>query len=77
MKYDVDHLPEIKPGELARVQHVLMEEFAEAISKATTRSRKNRKILKIILFGSYAREVDEPENGYQSRRAFVRAMCWV
>lgn len=68
MRRDVDHLPAVQQGELQRVQRVLMEEFAEAISKATTPSRKNGKILKIILFGSYARTdwVDEPENGYQS-----------
>jgi predicted nucleotidyltransferase/HEPN domain-containing protein len=68
MKNDVDHLPTVQQGELERVQQVLMEEFAEAIGKATTPSRKNGKILKIILFGSYARSdwVDEPENGYQS-----------
>jgi len=68
MKSDVDHLPAVQQGELERVQRVLMEEFAEAIAKATTPSRKNGKILKIILFGSYARNdwVDEPENGYQS-----------
>jgi predicted nucleotidyltransferase len=68
MKNDVDHLPEVQRGELERVQRVLMEEFAEAISRATTPSRKNGKILKIILFGSYAREdwVDDPVGGYQS-----------
>jgi predicted nucleotidyltransferase/HEPN domain-containing protein len=68
MRKDVDHLPAIQQGELERVQCVLMEEFAEAIGRATTESRKNGKILKIILFGSYARNdwVDEPENGYQS-----------
>ncbi|MDG5488877.1 nucleotidyltransferase and HEPN domain-containing protein [Sphingomonas sp. BGYR3] len=68
MRKDVDHLPVIQQGELERVQRVLMEEFAEAISKATMPSRRNGKILKIILFGSYARNdwVDEPENGYQS-----------
>jgi len=68
MKNDVDHLPTVQRGELERVQHVLMEEFDEAIARATTPSRKNGKILKIILFGSYARDdwVDEPENGYQS-----------
>ncbi|PKP92501.1 MAG: DNA-binding protein [Alphaproteobacteria bacterium HGW-Alphaproteobacteria-16] len=68
MRRDVDHLPIIQQGELERVQRVLMEEFAEAIGRATTPSRKNGKILKIILFGSYARNdwVDEPENGYQS-----------
>ncbi len=68
MRRDVDHLPEVQRGELERVQRVLMDEFAEAISKATSPSRRNGKILKIILFGSYARDdwVDEPENGYQS-----------
>ena len=68
MRKDVDHLPAIQQGELERVQRVLMEEFAEAIGRATTESRKNGKILKIILFGFYARNdwVDEPENGYQS-----------
>ena len=68
MRKDVDHLPAAQRGELDRVQGVLMDEFAEAIAKATSPSRKNGKILKIILFGSYARDdwVDEPENGYQS-----------
>jgi predicted nucleotidyltransferase/HEPN domain-containing protein len=68
MRKDVDHLPAAQRGELDRVQRVLMDEFAEAIAKATSPSRKNGKILKIILFGSYARDdwVDEPENGYQS-----------
>lgn len=68
MRRDVDHLPIIQQGELERIQRVLMEEFADAIGRATTPSRKNGKILKIILFGSYARDdwVDEPENGYQS-----------
>ena len=68
MRKDVDHLPAPQRGELERVQRVLMDEFAEAIAKATTPSRKNGRILKIILFGSYARDdwVDEPENGYQS-----------
>ena len=68
MRKDVDHLPAVQQDELERIQSVLMEEFAEAIGRATTPSRKNGKILKIILFGSYARSdwVDEPENGYQS-----------
>src|SRR3546814_14746020 len=68
MRKDIDHLPSAQRGELERVQCVLMDEFAEAISEATSPSRKNGKILKIILFGSYARDdrIDEPENGYQS-----------
>jgi len=45
-----------------------MGEFAEAIAHANQPWKKNGRILKIILFGSYARTdwVDEPENGYQS-----------
>jgi len=68
MRRDIDHLPDVQRGELERVQRVLMDEFAEAISGATAPSRKKGKILKIILFGSYARDdwVDEPENGYLS-----------
>jgi uncharacterized protein len=68
VKQDIDHLPEVQHGELERIQRILMDEFEEAISRATTDSRKNGKIYKIILFGSYARDdwVDEPENGYQS-----------
>jgi predicted nucleotidyltransferase/HEPN domain-containing protein len=45
-----------------------LKEFAEAISLANKPWKKSGKVLKIILFGSYARTdwVDEPENGYQS-----------
>ena len=68
MRTDPDHLPEIQQRELERVQRILMDEFAEAISRATQPHKRNGKIYKIILFGSYARDdwVDEPDNGYQS-----------
>lgn len=68
MRKDIDHLPLIQQGELDRVKQLLMAEFAEAISRATQPWKKSGKILKIILFGSYARDdwVDEPANGYQS-----------
>lgn len=68
MRTDVDHLPPIQQGELERVKQLLMTEFSEAISRASQPWKKNGKILKIILFGSYSREdwVDEPANGYQS-----------
>jgi len=68
MKMDVNHLPVVQQDELLRVQQVLSTEFTEAVSKATTPSRRKGKILKIILFGSYARGdwVDDPKNGYQS-----------
>ena len=68
MRVDLDHLPEAQQTELARVRQTLMDEFTNAISTSTQPWKKNGKILKIILFGSYARNdwVDEPENGYQS-----------
>jgi len=68
MRRDVDHLPEVQRGELERIQSVLMEEFDAAIAMATSPTRKNGKIYKIILFGSYARDdwVDDPKGGYLS-----------
>lgn len=68
MKDAIDHLPSVQQGELDRVKHLLMGEFAEATARATQPWKKNGSILKIVLFGSYARDdwVDEPENGYQS-----------
>lgn len=68
MRVDLDHLPQAQQAELARVRETLMQEFTQAISSSTQPWKKNGKILKIILFGSYARNdwVDDPENGYQS-----------
>ena len=68
MRPDLDHLPQVQQDELARVVQILMEEFENATRRATQPWRRNGKIYKIILFGSYARTdwVDEPENGYQS-----------
>ncbi len=68
MRKDVDHLPLKQQAELARVTQILVDEFAVAISRATQPWKKNGKILKIILFGSFSRNdwVDEPTNGYTS-----------
>jgi predicted nucleotidyltransferase/HEPN domain-containing protein len=68
MRVDLDHLPQVQQAELARVRDTLMAEFAQAISTSTQPWKKNGRILKIILFGSYSRDdwVDEPDNGYQS-----------
>ena len=69
MRTDLDHLPPAKQRVLERVIHILFEEFEAAKSKATG-ERKRGKILKIILYGSYARGgwVDEPHTakGYMS-----------
>lgn len=68
MRTDLDHLPEIKRAELAHVVKVIREGFAEAISRRTMDRFRNGKILKIILFGSYARGdwVEDPVGRYFS-----------
>lgn len=71
MRTDLDHLPDVKRRELERVVQILFEEFEDATRLATANKDKRRgRILKIILFGSYARGgwVDEPHTakGYQS-----------
>lgn len=70
MRTDLDHLPIAKQRELARVVEILFEEFEEARACATSKRKKAGRILKIILFGSYARGewVEEPHTskGYRS-----------
>ena len=68
MRSDIGHLPETQQEELQRVKQILMEEFANATSRATQAWKKNGRIQNIILFGSYARNdwVDDAANGYLS-----------
>ena len=70
MRTDLDHLPAGKQRELGRVVEILHEEFSDALRLATSAKKKRGRILKIILFGSYARGgwVDEPHTakGYMS-----------
>ncbi|HWU94369.1 MAG TPA: HEPN domain-containing protein [Sphingomonas sp.] len=70
MRTDLDHLPPTKQRELERVVQILFEEFADATAIANSEWKKNARILKVILYGSYARGgwVDEPHTakGYQS-----------
>ena len=68
MKTSLDHLPTAKQRELEHIKTVLMREFEAALEGGTQPWRRNGKILKLILFGSFSRTdwVDEPQNGYQS-----------
>jgi predicted nucleotidyltransferase/HEPN domain-containing protein len=68
MRNDVDHLPPAQQEELARTTRILLDEFAVATSRATQPWKKNGKVQKIVLFGSFSRGdwIDEPETGYQS-----------
>lgn len=71
MKDALDHLPERQQRELERIKTILLDEFDRAIQAGggpTQSWRRDGKILKLILFGSYSRDdwVDAPETGYQS-----------
>ena len=70
MQTSLDHLPPAKQRELERVVQILFEEFGDSTAIATSAWKKQARILKVILYGSYARGgwVDEPHTakGYQS-----------
>jgi predicted nucleotidyltransferase/HEPN domain-containing protein len=70
MRTDLDHLPPVKQRELERVVQILFESFEEATAIATADWKKRARILKVILYGSYARGgwVDEPHTakGFKS-----------
>jgi uncharacterized protein len=70
MRTDLDNLPPPKQRELERVVQILFEEFEKATALATSAWKRQGRILKVILYGSYARGgwVDEPHTakGYQS-----------
>jgi len=65
MKFSLDHLPERKRLELSRIVEIVHEEFEDALKEGTADFKKKGRILKIILFGSYARGdwVDEEHTG--------------
>lgn len=68
MRNDTDHLPGQKQQELQAAVRILFEEFAAAIDNTTAPWKKQGRILKVILYGSYARGdwVDDPVGGYKS-----------
>jgi predicted nucleotidyltransferase len=68
MRTDLDHLPASKQRELQHVVRVLFEEFEVALKSATQPWKKQGRILKLVLYGSYARGdwVEDPVGGYVS-----------
>lgn len=68
MRTDLDHLPGRKQQDLHGAVRILFEEFMAAISGTTSTWKKQGRILKVILYGSYARGdwVDDPIGGYRS-----------
>lgn len=68
MRTDLDHLPIPKQRELERIVQILFEEFDAAKAHRSHAHRRNGQILKVILFGSFARGdwVADPVGGYYS-----------
>ncbi|MBB5684975.1 HEPN domain-containing protein [Sphingobium boeckii] len=68
LKSSIEHLPERARGDLARLVEILHEEFASAIADRKAPRLRDGKILKIVLFGSYARgtQVVDPVGRYFS-----------
>jgi predicted nucleotidyltransferase/HEPN domain-containing protein len=67
MRSDLD-LPASKQRELEHVVRILFEEFEATLARATQPWKKAGRILKVVLYGSYARGgwVDDPAGGYRS-----------
>jgi predicted nucleotidyltransferase/HEPN domain-containing protein len=68
MQTSLDHLPSTKQRELERIVQILFAEFEDATALATQKWKKQGRILKVILYGSYARGdwVADPVGGYYS-----------
>ena len=68
MRCDLDHLPEAKRRELAHVVGIVRDGFGKAIAHRTQPRFRSSRLLKVILFGSYARGdwVEDPVGRYFS-----------
>src|SRR3712207_5713953 len=69
MRTDLDHLPLHKQHELERVRAILFEEFEAIVKRGTSAYKRSGRILKLVLFGSYARGdwvEDFNQRGYRS-----------
>ncbi|WKL59096.1 nucleotidyltransferase and HEPN domain-containing protein [Asticcacaulis sp. ZE23SCel15] len=64
----LSHLPDTKRRELERVVQVLFDEFEDATKSKLSDKKKLGRIIKVILFGSYARGdwVEDRLSGYRS-----------
>ncbi|WP_348539990.1 HEPN domain-containing protein, partial [Rhizobium sp. rho-13.1] len=64
----LDHLPDRKRRELSQVVKIIFEEFEDAQKTKLSEKARAGRILKLILFGSYARGdwVEDHDSGYRS-----------
>lgn len=68
MATDLDHLPDGTRRELREIVRILLEEFEAACRPGTTKWSKRGRVLKLVLYGSYARGdwVSDHAGGYFS-----------
>lgn len=68
MRSDLDHLPADRRQELGEIVRILFTEFDQALAGRNAPHRRAGRILKVVLFGSYARGdwVVDPIGGYFS-----------
>jgi len=68
LEYGLPHLPSGKKQELELIVRILLEEFHKKQIAGVSKARREARILKIILFGSYARGdwVHDKKGGYFS-----------
>jgi predicted nucleotidyltransferase/HEPN domain-containing protein len=68
MKTDLDHLPEQKRADLKRAVEIIFAEFEDVLALDTQGWKRQGRIMKVILYGSYARGdwVSDPVGGYFS-----------
>jgi predicted nucleotidyltransferase/HEPN domain-containing protein len=64
----LDHLPDKKRRELARVVQIVFEEFDDAQKTKLSEKARSGRILKLILYGSFSRGdwVEDRDSGYRS-----------
>jgi predicted nucleotidyltransferase/HEPN domain-containing protein len=65
---NLDHLPQKKQHELSRALKIIFDEFETAQQSKLSEKAKAGRILKVVLFGSYARGgwVEDHKSGYRS-----------
>lgn len=68
MKTSLDHLPDRKRHDLERVVQIIFAEFEDTHAIATQTWKKQGRISKVILYGSYARGnwIEDHDGGYYS-----------
>jgi predicted nucleotidyltransferase/HEPN domain-containing protein len=68
MRTTLDHLPERNQQEIRTLVRLLLETFKASFSHTSALGKRGGRILKIILFGSYAKGswVNDPAQGYVS-----------